>query len=494
MSVGIWVRKTVALGLAATLFGPSVSMLSAQEAQSESQEDKKARKQQQQEAQQRKQAEREQQQAEKRAQRESQASKQQERAQQEQQQRQQQREERTNNQQQRQAEEQRARQDQRQAQEQQRVERQRAEQEQRARQAEQVQRDQSQRQQTDQAQRDLERRQRRSEQSRAEAQAQAEAQARAAEAQRQSQAQQAQQQREAAERAQSQRSQQQRSQDDARYRQPQPGRDYGRGDGRNGRVITEQRRGEIIRENRERTEHFNQGWRQREQWGSQRAQELQRQRRYASYRYQQRYLNQLRLQWNNNDWRRYDYNRDPYFSVAPNYRYRYSGRYYEINDYGADLLRSAVNNGYEEGFLAGQADREDRWRGDYRESYAYEDASYGYRGLYVDQQQYSYYFRQGFDRGYADGYNARYEYGRRDNTGLKVLAGVLAGILVFEALGNEAPGHATGKTLRAGRSARSVLVFRRPGRPGPAPSRSPRRGSRWCSRPGDLPASGRGPR
>jgi hypothetical protein len=41
------------------------------------------------------------------------------------------------------------------------------------------------------------------------------------------------------------------------------------------------------------------------------------------------------------------------------YRYSRGGSYYETNRYGAQMLRRAVNNGYEEGFWAGQADRED---------------------------------------------------------------------------------------------------------------------------------------
>jgi hypothetical protein len=453
MKVGIWARKTVALGLAATLVGPGVSLLSAQEGQN--QEEKRARRQEKQEQQQRKQAERQQQQAERRAQRETQGARQQERAQQDQQARQREREERAQRQNQRQADEQRARQEQRQANEQRRGQQERAQQDQQARQREreervqrqqerqaaeqrarQEQREQSQRQQaeqaqrrqqTDQAQRDLERRQRRNDQGRAEAEA------RAAESARQAQRESGQRE---AQRIEAERSQ--RGRDDARYRQPRPGqndgRDYRRDGRRGGRVITEAQRGDIIRENRERSESWGRGWSQRERRGLQRTRELQQQRRYAFYRYQQRYLERQRNYWRNDDWRRYDYYGDPYFSVAPDYRYRYQGRYYQVNDYGADLLREAVNHGYEEGFYAGQADREDRWHGDYRDSYVYEDASYGYRGLYVDQEQYSYYFRQGFDRGYADGYNGRHEYGRRDNTGLKILAGVLAGILVFEAL------------------------------------------------------------
>ena len=93
-----------------------------------------------------------------------------------------------------------------------------------------------------------------------------------------------------------------------------------------------------------------------------------------------------------------------------------------------------MNHGYEEGFLAGEADREDRWDRGYRDSYVYEDASYGYRGFYVDQDQYRYYFRQGFERGYQDGYYGRHQYGHHIDGKYKVLAAVLGGILIFEAL------------------------------------------------------------
>ena len=70
-----------------------------------------------------------------------------------------------------------------------------------------------------------------------------------------------------------------------------------------------------------------------------------------------------------------------------------------------------MNLGYEEGVRAGQADREDGFRGDYRSSYAYQDANYGYTGMYVGQTDYNYYFREGFRRGYEDGYNSSYRYG-----------------------------------------------------------------------------------
>jgi len=132
--------------------------------------------------------------------------------------------------------------------------------------------------------------------------------------------------------------------------------------------------------------------------------------------------------------RDYDYDHDPYFYTAPTYRYSWGGRYYDTNQYGADLLRQALNNGYAEGFQAGQADRRDGWRFDYRDSYAYQDANYGYNGLYVDQPDYNYYFRQGFRRGYEDGYYSRYRYGVNSGGTLNMVASVLSGILNLRAL------------------------------------------------------------
>ena len=111
---------------------------------------------------------------------------------------------------------------------------------------------------------------------------------------------------------------------------------------------------------------------------------LQQQRRMAQYRFQEEYLERLRDQDRRLREERHDYNNDPYFYTAPIYRYNRGGAYYETNQYGADLLRQAVNSGYEEGFRAGAADREDNWRPDYRNSYAYQDANYGYNGYYVD--------------------------------------------------------------------------------------------------------------
>lgn len=100
-----------------------------------------------------------------------------------------------------------------------------------------------------------------------------------------------------------------------------------------------------------------------------------------------------------------------------------------MNQYAADMLRQALNFGYQEGFRAGQSDREDRWQADYQNTFAYQDATYGYSGYYVDLNDYSYYFREGFRRGYEDGYNGRYQYGRYSGGALNLLDNVLRGLL-----------------------------------------------------------------
>jgi flagellar biosynthesis/type III secretory pathway protein FliH len=154
---------------------------------------------------------------------------------------------------------------------------------------------------------------------------------------------------------------------------------------------------------------------------------LERQRRTAQLRYQQRYLeqvrqDQLRLQ----NWQ--------YSYAAPQYRYSRGGRYYQVNQYAADMLRTAVRDGYAEGFRAGQSDREDRWRSNYQDSYAYQDSSYGYNGYYVGLSDYRYYFREGFRRGYEDGFYNRYRYGSNSNGAFSILSGVLQTILNLQNL------------------------------------------------------------
>jgi hypothetical protein len=140
-------------------------------------------------------------------------------------------------------------------------------------------------------------------------------------------------------------------------------------------------------------------------------------------RFQQRYLERLRQ-----DQLRLQNSR--YYDYAPQYRYYRGGQYYETSQYGAEMLRQAINYGYEEGYQAGLADREDGWRNSgYQDSYAYQDATYGYNGYYVSLDEYRYYFREGFRRGYDDGFYSRSQYGRYSNGTGNILTAILQQIL-----------------------------------------------------------------
>ena len=155
--------------------------------------------------------------------------------------------------------------------------------------------------------------------------------------------------------------------------------------------------------------------------------------RMTYYRYQQDYWSRMRRQQLNLQ-RNYNYYNDPYFYTASSYSYSYGGNNFETNQYGANLLRRAVNNGYAEGYRAGQADRQDRFGGGYQNSYAYQDANLGYNGMYVNQSDYNYYFREGFNRGYQDGYNNQMQYGQYSNGNRSILGTILSAVLNLQSL------------------------------------------------------------
>lgn len=115
-----------------------------------------------------------------------------------------------------------------------------------------------------------------------------------------------------------------------------------------------------------------------------------------------------------------------------NMRYRVyrNGNYYQTDARGAELLRQAVNRGYQQGVRAGQSDRNYGRNGNYRNSSIFRNGNYGYQS-YVDSRQYQYYFQQGFERGYQDGYNSNFQYGTNDG-GLNILGTILQGILNFQ--------------------------------------------------------------
>ena len=153
------------------------------------------------------------------------------------------------------------------------------------------------------------------------------------------------------------------------------------------------------------------------------------QNRSAQYAYIQDYNNRLYTQQQRYATQNFDYYNDPYFYSAPIYSYVRNGMSYSTNQYGANMLQQAVNDGYGEGYNAGRADRMDGWRADYRSSYVYQNASYGYNGYYGDRDEYAYYFRQGFQRGYEDGYYSRTQYGVYQNGNYSIIGAVLNTIL-----------------------------------------------------------------
>jgi hypothetical protein len=107
------------------------------------------------------------------------------------------------------------------------------------------------------------------------------------------------------------------------------------------------------------------------------------------------------------------------------YRVNRNGRYYNTDQRVAELLRRAVNAGYQQGYQAGLNDRNRRRRSGWNNNSMYNSGNYGYQ-TYVDRNQYQYYFQQGFQKGYQDGYNTRNQYG---SNGTNILGSILGQIL-----------------------------------------------------------------
>lgn len=197
--------------------------------------------------------------------------------------------------------------------------------------------------------------------------------------------------------------------------------------------LPEQRQRELLQQERQRQAQYDIALQNQQKVLERRAANIRQQNRSAQYRFQQQYLDRLRQQHNGLRQHR-DHDDDAFFFSAPSYRYKRAGRYYDVNQYAAALLQDAVNFGYEEGFHAGAADREDGWRYECEASYVYQDANYGYEGLYVSADEYHYYFRQGFRRGYEDGYYGRHRYGIETDGTLRVMTDVLRLIIDLKVL------------------------------------------------------------
>ena len=138
--------------------------------------------------------------------------------------------------------------------------------------------------------------------------------------------------------------------------------------------------------------------------------QLQQQRRMSQYAAQQQYAAQLRQQQRDMLSAR-DFATDPWVSAPYTYRYVANGANRQTNQYGAEVLRQAVRNGYAQGYRAGQADQQDHSAASFQSTFAYRDANHGYVGRDVDQSDYNFYFREGLERGYADGFAHRAQYG-----------------------------------------------------------------------------------
>jgi len=118
-----------------------------------------------------------------------------------------------------------------------------------------------------------------------------------------------------------------------------------------------------------------------------------------------------------------------YDNLIYDYRYTRGGSYYYTSQYGAQMIEDAVNRGYEEGYYAGRSDREDGWQFSPQNSYGYQDASFGYDSYYIGLDEYNYYFRQGFQRGYEDGYYSQNQYGYYDNGRYNILGAIIGAIV-----------------------------------------------------------------
>jgi hypothetical protein len=106
------------------------------------------------------------------------------------------------------------------------------------------------------------------------------------------------------------------------------------------------------------------------------------------------------------------------------YRVYRDGSSYDTDYRGAELLRTAVRNGYQQGYQEGRNDRRNGRRADYDARDLYRSGTYGYQS-YVDRGHYQHYYRQGFQRGYEDGYYSTSRYG----SGTSILGNVLSSIL-----------------------------------------------------------------
>lgn len=212
--------------------------------------------------------------------------------------------------------------------------------------------------------------------------------------------------------------------------------DRGRGRGRDDKkLVPPQEQQQRVDEQRLRDSAYKMALADQVRAGHQAADALQQQKRTAQHSYNQQYTANLQQQQKRLRNQHPDPRRDPYYTAPMTFRYRVGSTDRETNQYGADVMRQAVNNGYQQGWKSGRADRTDRWPSSYQKSYGYEDANYGFGGKYLSQSDYNYYFREGFQRGYEDGYARRPQYGTVVNGSPSILGNILSDILGLHKIG-----------------------------------------------------------
>ncbi len=166
---------------------------------------------------------------------------------------------------------------------------------------------------------------------------------------------------------------------------------------------------------------------QNEQWRDQQNRQAQQQAQLERARQTQQQAEQLEREREVQANRAYDRARD--VQLLNDYRYNIRGVYRETNQFGADVLRQAVDQGYDQGYRAGLNDHRDGVGADFQRALNFESGGFGYTGGYVPADDYSYYFSQGFQRGYDDGYWNRSNYGTFSNGNAAILGAVALGIL-----------------------------------------------------------------
>ena len=208
--------------------------------------------------------------------------------------------------------------------------------------------------------------------------------------------------------------------------------DEGRGRGREGTParIPQEEQQQRIDEQRQRDDQYRQALARQIQAAQEQRAQLEAQHRAAQIAQHDAYLRSLQQQQARLPTSR-NYDQDEYYSAPATVRYRLGGFYRETNQYGEQVLRQAVSYGYQQGYYAGRADRQDGAPANYARLFAYQDANYGYNGLYVPQGDYNSFFRQGFVRGYQDGYGSAMRYGTFSNGSASILSNILSSILGF---------------------------------------------------------------